>query len=187
MVVKELARYNRLQFYKINRPLDTVRYTNVATSVGTLVIAACREGICYMGFEITASGIPVMEEIRVLWPSVTCVEDSDVATLLVPSDGILRIALQGTPFRLQVWQALVDIPLGSIWSYSRLAAHIGRPSAVRAVASAVAANPVSVLLPCHRVVRNNGDPGEYHWGRSLKKAILVVEGAIAADTGVLCF
>lgn len=187
MVVKELAQYNRLVFHIINAPLDTIGYTVVSTFVGNLVIAAYQEGICFIGFEKNASGISVMEDVAMRWPGVICVEDADVVKWLTPTDGILHLALKGTPFRMQVWQALADIPEGATWSYSQLASHMGCPSAVRAVASAVGANPISILLPCHRVVRNNGELGEYHWGRALKRAILAAEGALATDIGVLNF
>ena len=87
----------------------------------------------------------------------------------------LRLWLWGTPFQVRVWRALLDIPYGHTVSYSALADHLGYPAAVRAVASAVAANPISLWLPCHRIVQKNGQKGQYHWGRVLKQQLLSVE------------
>lgn len=87
----------------------------------------------------------------------------------------LSLLLLGTPFQVRVWQALLDIPYGHTVSYSALAAHLGREAAVRAVASAVAANPISLWLPCHRIVQKNGQNGQFHWGGELKQQLLSAE------------
>ena len=83
---------------------------------------------------------------------------------------------QGTAFQLQVWAALRQIPFGETWTYSDLAQHIGRPKAIRAVASAVAQNPCLVCTPCHRVVRKDGAIGGYAGGVGRKRALLRLEG-----------
>jgi AraC family transcriptional regulator of adaptative response/methylated-DNA-[protein]-cysteine methyltransferase len=83
-----------------------------------------------------------------------------------------KFILEGTDFQISVWKALLRIPLGKCVSYSYVAAMINRPCAVRAVASAIAKNPIAVLVPCHRVIKSSGDIGEYRWGRARKKAIL---------------
>lgn len=93
------------------------------------------------------------------------------------ADGWLDIALQGTALQRAVWQALTHIPFGSTISYSALARWVGRPTAVRAVASAVAANPLPVLLPCHRVIRHNGALGHYIAGTAVKRQLLEYEHA----------
>ncbi len=80
--------------------------------------------------------------------------------------------LRGTPFQLAVWKALKKIPPGQTRSYSQLAKMVGRPSAVRAVAGAVAANPVALLVPCHRIVRKNGEIGGFRWGTAVKAKLL---------------
>lgn len=86
--------------------------------------------------------------------------------------------LEGSLFRLRVWEELQTIPFGSTLSYSRLAQQIGHPGAVRAVASAVAANPFAILLPCHRIVPAAGGAGGYAWGEQRKVALLRHERAI---------
>jgi AraC family transcriptional regulator of adaptative response/methylated-DNA-[protein]-cysteine methyltransferase len=87
----------------------------------------------------------------------------------------ISVAVSGTQFQQQVWQALVDMSAGEVLSYSQLAERIGRPAAVRAVASAVAANPVAWLIPCHRIIRSSGETGEYRWGSKIKAAMLSAE------------
>ncbi len=86
----------------------------------------------------------------------------------------------GTPFQEGVWKALRRIPAGATWSYARLAKEIGRPSAVRAVAAANGANPVSIVIPCHRVIASDGKLAGYGGGIPRKRWLLAHEGAILA-------
>jgi AraC family transcriptional regulator, regulatory protein of adaptative response / methylated-DNA-[protein]-cysteine methyltransferase len=85
------------------------------------------------------------------------------------------LALAGTDFQRKVWTALEEIPAGTTVSYSQLAVRIGNPAAVRAVASACAANEIALFIPCHRVIRGNGQFGEYRWGAARKAALLALE------------
>lgn len=87
----------------------------------------------------------------------------------------LPLDIRGTAFQQRVWHALRDIPAGKTVSYSEIAEKIGQPKAVRAVASACAANILAVAIPCHRVVRNNGDLSGYRWGIDRKQALLLKE------------
>jgi AraC family transcriptional regulator of adaptative response/methylated-DNA-[protein]-cysteine methyltransferase len=87
----------------------------------------------------------------------------------VPS---LALHVKGTNFQLKVWRALLEIPAGSVTTYGTLAAVVGNPSASRAVGTAVGSNPVSYLIPCHRVIRASGELGGYAWGVERKKAML---------------
>lgn len=89
-----------------------------------------------------------------------------------PATTELPLDIQGTAFQWKVWQALQRIPLGETRSYQEIAQAIGAPKASRAVANACAANPVAVIIPCHRVVRNNGESGGYRWGSERKRKIL---------------
>lgn len=89
-----------------------------------------------------------------------------------------ELMLHGTPFQLEVWQALCKVERGTTISYSELAAMVGRPTAIRAAASAVALNPVSLLIPCHRIVPSNGSVGKFRWGSECKAAILEWERQI---------
>lgn len=91
----------------------------------------------------------------------------------------IALAAAGTEFQNKVWRAMAKIPRGQTRSYAELARAIDRPKAVRAVAGACAANPVSILIPCHRVMRSDGGIGGYRWGITRKRAILRAEGASA--------
>jgi len=95
--------------------------------------------------------------------------------------GQVPVEVRGTPFQCDVWRALCDIPSGRVTTYGELAVYVGRPHAARAAGGAVGANPVSLLIPCHRVVRAGGALGGYRWGVGIKRAILAAEGAIHAD------
>ena len=83
--------------------------------------------------------------------------------------------LQGTEFQKQVWQALLTIPLGQTRSYRQIAEQVGRPNAVRAVGTACGSNPISILIPCHRVIRSDGSYQGYHWGIEMKTRLLAAE------------
>jgi len=89
-----------------------------------------------------------------------------------------RVAVTGTPFQLEVWQVLLQIPFCFSISYGELAAMVGRPDAVRAVGTAVGRNPVAYLIPCHRVVRTGGGMGGYMWGVERKRAMLAWEASL---------
>lgn len=83
-----------------------------------------------------------------------------------------RVGVTGTPFQVEVWRALLNIPFGDRVSYGQLAAMVGRPDAVRAVGTAVGRNPVAFLIPCHRVVHADGRTGGFMWGSERKRAML---------------
>ncbi|MEK9660457.1 MAG: methylated-DNA--[protein]-cysteine S-methyltransferase, partial [Alphaproteobacteria bacterium] len=93
--------------------------------------------------------------------------------------GDLHLVRRGTPFQLKVWDALLRIPPGATVSYAGLAGRLGRPAAARAVAGAVAFNPVSWLIPCHRVLRGDGTISGYRWSPARKRVLLAWEAAQA--------
>jgi AraC family transcriptional regulator of adaptative response/methylated-DNA-[protein]-cysteine methyltransferase len=88
------------------------------------------------------------------------------------SEQPVRLVLIGTDFEVRVWEALLKIPMGRAVSYSDIARHLGQPTASRAVGSAVGRNPISFVVPCHRVLRGDGDLGGYHWGLTRKRALI---------------
>lgn len=107
-------------------------------------------------------------------------DDPEVAAVLDAVNGNgapPRIDLRGTEFQMAIWQALMGVPAGSTVSYAELAKAASRPSAVRAVGTACGANPVAVIVPCHRVLRSDGTLGGYRWGIDRKTALLHREGA----------
>lgn len=97
------------------------------------------------------------------------------------------LALHGTPFRRRVWQALRAVPYGATCSYSTLATQAGHPRAIRAAASACATNPVSIAVPCHRVIHKDGSLSQYGGGIARKKALLERERAAVAASGSVCY
>jgi AraC family transcriptional regulator of adaptative response/methylated-DNA-[protein]-cysteine methyltransferase len=102
---------------------------------------------------------------------------SVVGFVEAPALGLdLPLDLQGSTFQLRVWQALRAVPAGTTVSYAELARRLGVPKSVRAVASAVAANPVAVAIPCHRVIRSDGALSGYRWGVERKRTLLAREG-----------
>ena len=91
----------------------------------------------------------------------------------------LNAWVSGTEFQLRVWRALLAIPPGSLTSYGRLAEAVGNPKAARAVGSAVSANPLAFLIPCHRVIRETGGIGNYRWRHGRKRTLIAWENALA--------
>jgi AraC family transcriptional regulator, regulatory protein of adaptative response / methylated-DNA-[protein]-cysteine methyltransferase len=99
-----------------------------------------------------------------------------IAFVEVPAKGLhLPLDVRGTAFQQRVWQELCAIPCGKTRSYTEIARRIGKPKATRAVAQACAANPIAVAIPCHRVVRKNGDLSGYRWGIEIKAKLLTAE------------
>jgi len=95
----------------------------------------------------------------------------------------LEIEPQGSPFQLQVWEAILRIPYGETRSYKEIATEIGSPKATRAVGQAAGANPIPILIPCHRVVGSKGDLGGYSGGRGVKERLLMLEGSLLKTLG----
>lgn len=156
-----------------------IRHGLHPTALGTAFIGFTERGICHLRF-IKGSADPVTE-LRSEWPEATLVDDAAGARARLESlAGLrapIRLWLRGTNFQLKVWEALLRIPEGDLVSYSHLASAAGMPTAIRAVASAVAANPVAWLVPCHRVIRSSGVLGQYRWGPEQKAALIGWEAA----------
>jgi AraC family transcriptional regulator, regulatory protein of adaptative response / methylated-DNA-[protein]-cysteine methyltransferase len=91
----------------------------------------------------------------------------------------ITLDIQGSPFQKRVWEALCDIPKGTVASYTDIAIKIGLPNAIRAVAGACAANPLAIVIPCHRVIRSDGKISGYRWGVKIKRQLLQKEGVVA--------
>jgi AraC family transcriptional regulator of adaptative response/methylated-DNA-[protein]-cysteine methyltransferase len=129
-----------------------------------------------------------LNDMRARWPKANYVEDyaATAATArrifdsaMWKPDQPLRVVLIGTDFEIRVWEKLLTIPLGKLTTYSNLARSAGVPKAARAVGAAVGKNPISFVVPCHRVVGKNGDLTGYHWGISRKRAMLGWEAGMA--------
>jgi AraC family transcriptional regulator of adaptative response/methylated-DNA-[protein]-cysteine methyltransferase len=161
-----------------------------STPFGDCLLAATDRGICHLSFPEpgTSEG---MARLRLDWTNAEIHEDPAASARVVErlfendpgAGGPLPLLLKGTNFQIKVWEALLRIPRGRAVSYGDIASHIGHPDAVRAVGSAVGANPISWLIPCHRVLRNTGELGGYRWGPLRKKAMIGWESAKVEASG----
>lgn len=150
---------------------------------GDCLLVASPRGICSLGF--LPGGVRAgLAEVQAKWPGATFRPDGGklkgvAARIFSPArSGVpFTLHLQGTNFQVQVWQALLRIPFGAVATYGDVARSIGNPAAVRAVGAAIGHNPVAFLIPCHRVIRETGALGGYHWGPERKRAMQVWEAA----------
>lgn len=162
-----------------------LRTAIVSSPFGRAFVARSARGVVQLSFLGEGGEEHAGAELRRRWPRAR-IERDDVAShgIAAALAGLrarapLHVELRGTNFQIKVWEALLAIPGGARVSYSGLAQRIGRPEATRAVAGAVANNPVAMLIPCHRVIRESGALGGYRWGLARKRAILAMEGARA--------
>ncbi|MDR3518712.1 MAG: methylated-DNA--[protein]-cysteine S-methyltransferase [Azospirillaceae bacterium] len=163
------------------------------TPFGRALIGLVDGGVCWWSFADSddASGAAARAILAAEWSGATLVEDAaGTAPVAVTArrraageDAPVRLLLRGTPFQREVWQALLRIPAGRAVRYRDVAAAIGHPTAFRAVGRAIGANPVSLIVPCHRVIQANGLIHNYRWGALRKRAILVWEAACQAGSG----
>jgi AraC family transcriptional regulator of adaptative response/methylated-DNA-[protein]-cysteine methyltransferase len=167
----------------------TLRYGFAPCPLGICAIASTERGICKLSFLDSLDDQDAFyDELAAEWPQATLLEDAQqtqamAQTIFDSTPGQqqpIRVVLKGSPFQLQVWEALLRIPEGELVSYGDCAALLGRPEASRAVASAIAKNPVGLLIPCHRVIRNNGEFSQYRWGATRKKALIAREQSLSA-------
>jgi methylated-DNA-[protein]-cysteine S-methyltransferase len=164
----------------------TVFTAAFASPLGPLALVASPEGLCAVGFDCDWARVVVELERRFGAVVLEPTEDpaGAVSALRRYFDGDVRaieaipLDTGGTPFQQQVWHTLRRIPAGQTWSYADMAAAIGRPSATRAVGAANGANPVGVVLPCHRVIGSNGSLTGYGGGLPRKVWLLRHEGAL---------
>ncbi len=166
----------------------TLYWTSIDSPRGACVLLATEAGICWTG----TPGTPIEEGMNWLQRRTTIehlIEGEQIAPLQQAAGELRRyfsgeslqfscqLDLQGTPFQLMVWQELTRIPYGETRSYSDIAQIIGHPKAVRAVGAANGANPVAVIVPCHRVIGSNGSLTGYGGGLPTKAWLLSLEGS----------
>lgn len=159
-----------------------VRYGWHDSPFGECLIAATARGVCGLAFNGMDDRGASLAELATSLGEASLIEDIEATTPYAETafgGGELHLVLRGTPFQLKVWEALMRIPSGCVLSYSDLAARIGSPGSARAVAGAVARNPVSWLVPCHRVIRSGGTISGYRWEQDTKRVILAWEAAQA--------
>ncbi len=157
---------------------------------GKALVLATDRGLAGLAFCDPGGEEETFEDMRARWPNANYAMQPEITSKYAErifdlenwkSDKPLRIVLIGTDFEIKVWEGLLEIPFGSAATYSDLATKIGRKNAPRAVGRAVGRNPVSFVVPCHRVVGKSGDLTGYHWGITRKRAMLGWEtGMVAA-------
>src|SRR5258705_946971 len=163
-----------------------IRFTTGESPLGSLLVATTDKGICAVSLRESDEGAE--EYLKARFPKAEIKRDDAV---LKPAlgvvqqrisghklDDVLPLDLQWTEFQREVWNQLLAIPAGSTRSYLDVAQAINRPKATRAVAQACGANPVAVVVPCHRVVMSDGSIGGYSGLPGVKKALLTAEGAL---------
>jgi AraC family transcriptional regulator, regulatory protein of adaptative response / methylated-DNA-[protein]-cysteine methyltransferase len=171
--------------YKAGGTGEAIRVSVRICSLGLVLIAATQRGICTIEFGDDETLL--MQKLSVRFPNaVLLTKDTQFDDWLervlrhieAPAKALdLPLDIRGTVFQQQVWKALQDIPVGATASYSEIAQRIDKPKAVRAVASACASNTLAVVIPCHRVVRGNGELSGYRWGVERKSKLLDIEAA----------
>lgn len=161
----------------------TIRYGVGESPFGPFFLATTAKGVCRASFVFDNDLAPEFEYLKKRWPKASFQQDDAWAqeqlqhwfALKETTPQLIRLHLVGTHFQQQVWQALLDIPLGQTTSYGALAAQLKRPKAFRAVGTAVGNNPITFLIPCHRVLQQSGALGGYFWGVELKRQLLAWE------------
>ncbi|MCP8633990.1 bifunctional DNA-binding transcriptional regulator/O6-methylguanine-DNA methyltransferase Ada [Pseudomonas mosselii] len=165
----------------------TIRFALAQCALGAILVAQSERGICaiLLGDEPE----PLLKDLQDKFPKAQLIGGDDAFERLVaevigfveaPALGLaLPLDVQGTAFQERVWQALREVPAGTTVSYTDIAERIGAPKAVRAVAQACAANAIAVAIPCHRVVRRDGDLSGYRWGIERKRQLLDRETALS--------
>ena len=166
---------------KPDQPREMIRYRLGTTVLGQLLVAQTQGGICalLLGDDVAA----LKADLARRFPKARLLEDANLeafpkaAALMADPAATVELPLdpRGTDFQRSVWKALRQIPAGQTVSYADLAGRIGKPEAVRAVASACGANPIAVAIPCHRVLRGDGALSGYRWGVARKRQLLAAE------------
>jgi len=157
---------------------------------GTAVLVVTDYGLAGLGFADAQTSVDdAFEDLRLRWPNANYTrDDTKIAPLAARifdparwnAEAPVKVVLIGTDFEVKVWETLLEIPVGKATTYQTVAEHIGKPTASRAVGAAVGKNPISFVVPCHRVVGSTGALTGYHWGVPRKRAILGWEAGVVA-------
>jgi len=163
----------------------SINYSFAESPFGNLIVASTAKGICYMAFE--GEEEKAIKDLKRRFPNATLQRKLDLiqqnALFIFQNDwsklSEIKLHLKGTDFQLKVWEALLKIPMGGLSTYGTIAGKIGKPTASRAVGTAIGSNPVAYLIPCHRVIQSTGIIGGYMWGNTRKTAMIGWEGVKA--------
>ena len=157
-----------------------------ASPFGVALLMATDKGLCGLAFGDEGDEDAILADMKGRWPKADYSENPARTGALAEqifapkAAGDLSLHLLGTPWQIKVWQALLAIPSGRVTTYRDVAENISQTSAARAVGTAVGRNPISYLIPCHRVLGSDGALHGYHWGLTRKRVMLAVEAARAA-------
>jgi len=160
-----------------------ISYSFFTSPFGEMVVASMSQGVCYVGYALPHED--VLQELHDRFPQNILrlkknKRHEHVEKLFAGNwrkRKPLLLYLKGTDFQLKVWEALLQIPTGSLSTYSKIAAAVGSPKAQRATGSAIGKNPILYIIPCHRVIAQNGKMGGFYWGVEKKIELLNVENA----------
>jgi AraC family transcriptional regulator, regulatory protein of adaptative response / methylated-DNA-[protein]-cysteine methyltransferase len=159
----------------------TISYGFHPSPFGVALVMITEHGLCGMGFNDVGGEAASLADMKRRWPNAAYLENAALtlpyATQIFASEKWkanqpLRITFIGSDFEIRVWESLLKIPMGQAVTYGDLAASIDKPKAARAVGAAVGRNPISFVVPCHRVIGKSGNLTGYHWGLTRKKAII---------------
>jgi len=159
-----------------------ISYQFKNSSFGETLIMKNEIGLCGLAFCDHFGKEAALDNMKLRWPNANFKEDTifsdrEFKSILDRTKEV-KLCLIGNQLQIQVWKALLKIPPGTVISYTTLAKYIGKPKAVRSIATAIGKNPLCWLIPCHRVLRANGDLGGYHWGLNIKRRMLTFESQI---------
>jgi len=167
----------------------TLSYGFHPSPFGSALVMATPRGLAGLAFADPGEEVSALADMRRRWPKAAYAEDAARTAPLARRifdrkhwrpDRPLRVVLIGTDFEVRVWDALLKIPMGNLTTYSELAKRVSAPGAARAVGAAVGKNPVSFVVPCHRVIGKSGSLTGYHWGLTRKRAMLGWEAGVAS-------
>ncbi|MBD1364071.1 methylated-DNA--[protein]-cysteine S-methyltransferase [Mucilaginibacter sp. ZT4R22] len=169
--------------YKNGGKALSINFSYAETPFGNIIVASTAKGICYIAFADDKD--EAFNSLYAQFPNASYYQVVDLAQQNVlyiftrdwSQLSSIKLHLKGTSFQLKVWEALLKIPMGGLNTYSTVAKTVELPTASRAVGSAIGANPVAFLIPCHRVIKSTGEFGQYHWGANRKSAIIGWEAA----------
>ncbi|KAA6336813.1 Bifunctional transcriptional activator/DNA repair enzyme Ada [termite gut metagenome] len=155
-----------------------IAYSFLNSPFGETLIASTSKGVCYLAFSDNRE--QTFGELKLFFPNAEYTNRTDEYQQQVlpfftedwENLKPIKLHLKGTEFQLKIWKLLLQIPAGELTTYNEIARRMGNPKASRAVGTAVGSNPVSFLVPCHRVIRSDGTLGGYHWGLPRKKSMI---------------
>jgi len=172
---------------KPNRYQGDIAYARIESDMGSLFAAETDTGLCQLDFILDNNIATPLQLLQKNWPQAHCYSrppkhlpaSTTLKTLVgCNTQQTLALHLAASPFQQKVWRVLLTVATGQVTTYSDIARQLQQPKAARAVGQAVAANPLALIVPCHRVVNADTSTGNYHWGAALKQRLLEAERAL---------